>query len=239
MKKLDKIYEGKAKIMYLTTDPNLLIQYFKDDATAFDGQKKGQIVNKGILNNQISSHLFERLEAQGISTHFVSRLSDREMLVKKLDIIPVELIVRNVVAGSLAKRMGLAEGTPLKERVLELYYKNDALHDPMLNEYHIRTFGLAADEELAQMLEMADRVNKILKEIFARVGIRLIDFKLEFGRHQGDILLGDEITPDGCRLWEVGTDEKMDKDRFRRDLGRVEEAYQEVARRLLNRAESD
>ncbi len=238
MKKLDKIYEGKAKIMYRTTDPDLLIQYFKDDATAFDGQKKGQIVNKGILNNQISSHLFERLEGQGISTHFVSRLSDREMLVKKLDIIPVELIVRNVVAGSLAKRMGLAEGTPLKERVLEFYYKDDALHDPMINEYHIRTFGLAADQELAQMVEMADRVNNILKDLFAQVGIRLIDFKLEFGRHQGDILLGDEITPDGCRLWEVGTDEKLDKDRFRRDLGRVEEAYQEVARRLLNRAES-
>lgn len=234
MEKLAKIYEGKAKVLYSTADPDLIIQYFKDDATAFDGQKKGQIVNKGILNNQLSSNLFERLESEGISTHFVRRLSEREMLVKKLDIIPVELVVRNVVAGSLAKRLGLAEGTRIKERVLEFYYKNDALHDPMLNEYHIRTFGMAADEELAQMVATADRVNDILKELFAKVGIRLIDFKLEFGRHRGDILLGDEITPDGCRLWQVGTDEKLDKDRFRRDLGRVEEAYQEVARRILS-----
>jgi phosphoribosylaminoimidazole-succinocarboxamide synthase len=234
VEKLAKIYEGKAKVLYSTADPDLIIQYFKDDATAFDGQKKGQIVNKGILNNQLSSNLFERLESEGISTHFVRRLSEREMLVKKLDIIPVELVVRNVVAGSLAKRLGLAEGTRIKERVLEFYYKNDALHDPMLNEYHIRTFGMAADEELAQMVATADRVNDILKELFAKVGIRLIDFKLEFGRHRGDILLGDEITPDGCRLWQVGTDEKLDKDRFRRDLGRVEEAYQEVARRILS-----
>src|SRR3972149_2035315 len=175
--------------MYSTSDPKLLIQYFKDDATAFGGQKKGQIVDKGILNNQISSRIFEQLEAEGIPTHFVKRLSDREMLVKKLAIIPVELVIRNVVAGSLAKRLGLAEGTGMKERVLEFYYKNDALHDPMLNEYHIRTFGMAADDELAQMVKMADRVNNILKELFNKVGIRLIDFKLEFGRYQGEVLL--------------------------------------------------
>ncbi len=233
MEKMEKIYEGKAKVLYATSDPDLLIQYFKDEATAFDGKKKGIIEHKGILNNKISSRLFRYLDERGIKSHFVEMLSDREMLVKKLKIIPIEVVVRNIAAGSLSKRLGVEEGTPLKETVLELYYKSDPLGDPMINHYHVRAFGLATAGQLAGMEETALKVNKILSEFFDERGIILVDYKLEFGVHKGTVLLGDEITPDGCRLWDKETREKMDKDRFRRDLGRVEEAYQEVLRKVM------
>ncbi|MBI5235051.1 MAG: phosphoribosylaminoimidazolesuccinocarboxamide synthase [Deltaproteobacteria bacterium] len=234
MKKIEKLYEGKAKVLYTTEDENLLIQYFKDEATAFDGKKKGIIENKGILNNSISSHLFRRLEAQGIKTHFVDMPGEREMLVKKLRIIPIEVVVRNVVAGSLAKRMGLEEGTPLKETIIEFYYKSDPLGDPMINAYHIKAFGLATLDELKEMETSALKVNRFLTEFFDSVGITLVDFKLEYGVHKGEILLGDEITPDGCRLWDKQTKEKLDKDRFRRDLGQVSEAYELVLKKIMD-----
>lgn len=233
MQRLEKLYEGKAKVLYSTDNPDVLVQYFKDEATAFDGKKKGIIPEKGILNNKISSRIFRYLEEKGVKTHFVEMLSDREMAVKKLRIIPIEVVVRNVCAGSLSKRMGVDEGTPLKETIVELYYKSDALGDPMINEYHIRAFGLAQRAELAQMEEQALRINKIISEFFDERGIMLVDFKLEFGVHKGEVLLGDEITPDGCRLWDKSTHEKMDKDRFRRDLGKVEDAYQEVLRKVM------
>ena len=233
MKQLKKIYEGKAKILYATDSPDLLIQYFKDEATAFDGKKKGIIQEKGILNNKISSRLFQYLEDKGIPTHFVERPSDREMVVKKLEIIPIEVVVRNIVAGSLAKRMGVEEGMSLKKTILEFYYKSDPLGDPMINDYHIEAFGLARKFEVDILKEMAIEINGYLSKFFDERGIILVDFKLEFGRHKGQILLGDEITPDGCRLWDKETNEKMDKDRFRRDLGKIEEAYQEVCRRAL------
>ena len=233
MKQLKKIYEGKAKILYATDSPDLLIQYFKDEATAFDGKKKGIIQEKGILNNKISSRLFQYLEDKGIPTHFVERPSDREMVVKKLEIIPIEVVVRNIVAGSLAKRMGVEEGMSLKKTILEFYYKSDPLGDPMINDYHIEAFGLARKFEVDILKEMAIEINGYLSKFFDEKGIILVDFKLEFGRHKGQILLGDEITPDGCRLWDKETNEKMDKDRFRRDLGKIEEAYQEVCRKVL------
>lgn len=233
MKKLEKLYEGKAKVLYSTEDPNLLIQYFKDEATAFDGKKKGIIPEKGVLNNKISSRIFKYLEERGIKTHFVDMPSDREMVVKKLRIIPIEVVVRNIAAGSLSKRMGVEEGTPLKETIIELYYKSDALGDPMINEYHVKAFGLAEQDELRRIEVSALKVNKFLSEFFDERGIILVDFKLEYGIHKGEILLGDEITPDGCRLWDKQTHEKMDKDRFRRDLGKVEEAYQEVLRKVM------
>jgi len=234
MRRTRKIYEGKAKVMYETDDPDLLIQYFKDDATAFDGQKQGTIANKGVLNNAISSRLFALLETRGVRTHFVEKLSDREMLVKRLEIVPVEVVMRNVVAGGLAKRMGMEEGGALKEAILEYYYKKDELHDPMVNDYHIMAFGWATAEELATMRDTAFRVNGMLSSFLLERGIRLVDFKLEFGRHHGMLLVGDEISPDGCRLWDVATNEKLDKDRFRRDLGRIEEAYHEVHRRIFS-----
>ncbi|MDP2681734.1 MAG: phosphoribosylaminoimidazolesuccinocarboxamide synthase [Deltaproteobacteria bacterium] len=233
MKQLEKLYEGKAKILYATDSPDLLIQYFKDEATAFDGKKKGIIQEKGILNNKISSRLFQYLEDKGIPTHFVERPSDREMVVKKLEIIPIEVVVRNIVAGSLAKRMGVEEGMFLKKTILEFYYKSDPLGDPMINDYHIEAFGLARKFEVDILKEMAIEINGYLSNFFDERGIILVDFKLEFGRHKGQILLGDEITPDGCRLWDKETKEKMDKDRFRRDLGKTEEAYQEVCRKVL------
>lgn len=233
MKKLEKLYEGKAKIIYATDDPDLYIQHFKDEATAFDGKKKGVIPHKGILNNKISSRIFGYLEDKGIKTHFVDRPSDRDMVVKKLEIIPVEVVVRNVAAGSLAKRMGLVEGAPLAETIVELYYKSDELGDPMINEYHARAFGLATPAQLGVMEEEALKVNTILVEFFKTRGLILVDFKLEFGTHRGEVLLGDEITPDGCRLWDLATREKMDKDRFRRDLGGVEEAYEEVLVKVM------
>lgn len=232
MERRAKIYEGKAKILYETDDPDLLIQYFKDDATAFNAQKRGTIVGKGVMNNRISAALLTHLAEHGVPTHFVKTLSDREMLVKRLQIIKIEVVVRNIVAGSLAKRLGLPEGQALAEPVLEFFYKDDALGDPMINDYHIRMLQLATGAEMEAIMDGAFRVNELLTEYFDRRGILLVDFKLEFGRYRGQVLLGDEITPDGCRLWDKETREKLDKDRFRRDLGGVEEAYAEVLRRV-------
>ncbi|MFQ5656977.1 MAG: phosphoribosylaminoimidazolesuccinocarboxamide synthase [Candidatus Methylomirabilales bacterium] len=234
MERRTKIYEGKAKILYETDDPDLVIQYFKDDATAFNAQKRGIIEHKGVYNNRISSVLFEYLKQQRVRTHFVKQLSDREMLVKRLEIINIEVVVRNVVAGSLSKRLGLEEGIPLKEPVLEFFYKNDPLGDPMINDDHIRLLDLARPHEVRAIEKRALLVNDLLRKFLDERDIILVDFKLEFGRHHGQLLLGDEITPDGCRLWDKRTLEKMDKDRFRRDLGQVEEAYQEVYRRICS-----
>jgi len=228
MKRQEKIYEGKAKILYTTEDPDLVIQYFKDDATAFDGVKKGTIVDKGVINNQVSSKIFQYLEANGVKTHFVEQLSDREMLVRKLKIIPVEVVLRNMAAGSICKRLGIEEGKRLDPPTLEFFYKSDELHDPMINDSHIKTFGWATDAEVAFLKSTGSKVNGLMVEFFKQRGIRLVDFKLEFGRHKGEVLLGDEISPDGCRLWNMETGEKMDKDRFRFSLGSVEEKYREV-----------
>lgn len=232
MKKGEAFYEGKAKILYATDDPDLIIQYFKDDATAFNAQKRGTIQGKGVMNNRISEVLFEFLEAEGVPTHFIRRLNDREMLVRRLEIIPVEVIVRNVIAGSLAKRLGLEEGGSLSGPVLEHCYKSDPLGDPMINEYHIRALGWASDGEVRGIEAISLRINDLLKGFFDHRNLILVDFKLEFGRHHGKLYLGDEICPDTCRLWEKDSLEKLDKDRFRRDLGKVEDAYQEVCRRV-------
>lgn len=232
MERGTKIYEGKAKILYETDNPDLVIQYFKDEATAFDAKKRGIIEQKGIYNNRISSVLFEYLRQNGVRTHFVQQLSDREMLVKRLEIIKIEVVVRNMSAGSLSKRLGLDEGNPLKEPILEFFYKEDALGDPLINDDHIRLLELATSQEMRAIRKRALLVNDLLRVFLDRRDLILVDFKLEFGRHHGQLLLGDEITPDGCRLWDKQTLEKMDKDRFRRDLGKVEEAYQEVYRRI-------
>lgn len=226
-------YEGKAKRVYATDDSDKYIVEFKDDATAFDGKKKGTIHDKGVLNNRISAHFFEMLEKQGIPTHFEKLLSDREMLVKAVEIIPVEVIVRNIAAGSLAKRLGLEEGTPMKRPVLEFCYKSDELGDPMINHYHIYALGLASEEEMKVIEDIALKVNSILVEYLKPRNIELVDFKLEFGRYKGRVILADEISPDTCRFWDADTREKLDKDRFRRDLGNVEEAYREVLKRLI------
>ncbi|HEV8457775.1 MAG TPA: phosphoribosylaminoimidazolesuccinocarboxamide synthase [Methylomirabilota bacterium] len=238
MEQREKLYEGKAKIVYSTDKPGLIIQYFKDDATAFNALKRGTIVGKGVINNRMSSVLFTLLGKRGVPTHFVQTLSDREMLCRRLDIIKVETIVRNVVAGSLAKRTGLEEGTAIKQPVLELYYKSDPLGDPMINDDHVRMLKLGTPKELAWMRRMALKINGVLKPYLARKGLILVDFKLEFGRSGGRLYLGDEISPDTCRLWDARTKEKLDKDRFRRDLGGVEEAYQEVYRRVVAGAAS-
>lgn len=232
MEKQAFLYEGKAKKIYATSDPDLVVVEYKDDATAFNGLKKGQIDNKGVLNNQIASFFFEMLAQKGIESHFVRQLSEREMLVKKLEIIKVEVVARNIAAGSLAKRLGLEEGTSLQRPVLEFYYKDDALNDPMINEYHIYAMGIAAPEQVEAMSEAALKINEILSAYMKERGILLVDFKLEFGLFHGRVLLGDEISPDTCRFWDAQTKEKLDKDRFRRDLGGVEEAYQEILRRL-------
>jgi len=232
MQKLDKIYEGKAKILYTTEDPALLIQYFKDDATAYNAQKRGVIDQKGIMNNGIATKIFEHLNRQGIESHFVEHLNDREMLVKRVEIVPLEIIVRNRAAGSMCRLLGLAEGANLACPTLEFCYKNDSLGDPQVNEYHIRALNFATDEEMQKIKTLAFRINDVLKKFFLDLKIELIDFKLEFGRIKKTIILADEISPDTCRLWEVGTGTKLDKDRFRRDLGNVEEAYQEVLRRV-------
>ena len=231
-----QIYEGKAKILYEGPEPGTLIQYFKDDATAFNAQKKGTINGKGVLNNRISEHVFTLLNHIGVPTHFIRRLNMREQLIRQVEIVPIEVVVRNVVAGSLAKRLGMEEGQQLPRTIVEYYYKDDALGDPMVTDEHILAFGWAAQDELHEMADMAIRVNDFLSGLFAGVGIRLVDFKLEFGRIWDNdfsrIILADEISPDGCRLWDMTTNEKLDKDRFRRDLGGEVEAYQEVARRL-------
>ncbi len=232
MEKTNKLYEGKAKIVHETPDHDLLVVEYKDSATAFNGAKKGTIHNKGIYNNRMSAVFFEYLEGRGLKTHYVKTLNDREMLVKRLRILPIEVVVRNVAAGSLAKRLGLDEGTPLRSTVLELYYKNDALGDPLINEYHIKAVGLAEPDQVREVERQALAVNEYLGEFLSPRGIDLIDFKLEFGLHHGQVLLGDEISPDTCRFWDRTTKEKLDKDRFRRDLGGVEEAYQEVLKRI-------
>ena len=230
----EKLYEGKAKIVYETSQPGRIIQYFKDDATAFNALKKGTILGKGVINNRMSAALFAMLERAGVPTHYLETLSDREMLCRRLDIIKIETIVRNIVAGSLAKRTGLEEGTPIKQPIVELYYKSDPLGDPMLNDDHVRMMRLATPAELAWMKRMALRVNTVLKPHLARRGLLLVDFKLEFGRHGRTLYLGDEISPDTCRLWDSRSKERLDKDRFRRDMGGVEEAYAEVYRRLVS-----
>ena len=226
------LYEGKAKKVFLTSDPDRLIQFFKDDATAFNAKKRGTIKDKGILNNKISEHLFRLLETQGIPTHFISRLDERSMLIKKLKMIPLEVVVRNRAAGSLVKRLGLIKGEPLSPPLLELYYKNDALGDPLINEDHVRMMGLAKEDEIQVIKKYAHRINEILFPFFEQRGMILVDFKLEFGLKGGTVYLGDEICPDTCRFWDKETHESMDKDRFRRDLGKVEEAYLEVFRRI-------
>lgn len=229
----DRIYEGKAKIVYATNRSDLYVQYFKDDATAFNGEKRGVIQEKGVWNNGISCLLFQYLSERGVKTHFERKLSPREMLVQRCSIFPIEVVVRNIVAGSLWKRTGKPEGTVLPEPVLEFYYKSDELGDPMLNEDHIRVFGLVSSGELKKIREEALRINGILKPFFKERKILLVDFKLEFGTTmKGELVLADEISPDTCRFWDADTLEKLDKDRFRRDLGKLEETYQEMADRL-------
>ncbi len=231
-----RIYEGKAKVLYEGPEPGTLVQHFKDDATAFNNQKKGTITGKGVLNNRISEYLMVRLAEIGVPTHFVRRLNMREQLIREVEIIPVEVVVRNVAAGSFSKRFGVEEGTPLPRSIVEFYLKNDELGDPMICEEHITSFGWATTQDIDDMMQMSLRINDFLSGLFRGVGLRLVDFKVEFGRLWEDehmhIVLADEISPDSCRLWDIDTDEKLDKDRFRRDLGGVEEAYQEVARRL-------
>ncbi|MEX2145932.1 MAG: phosphoribosylaminoimidazolesuccinocarboxamide synthase [Candidatus Rokuibacteriota bacterium] len=227
------MYEGKAKIVYATSKPGVVVQYFKDDATAFNALKRGTIVGKGVVNNRMSAALFTLLERARIPTHYLGTRSDREMLCRRLDIIKIETIVRNVVAGSLAKRTGLDEGTAIRQPIVELYYKSDPLGDPMINDDHVAMMKLAKPAELAWMKRMALKINAVLKPHMLRRGLLLVDFKLEFGRAGGTLYLGDEISPDTCRLWDSRSREKLDKDRFRRDLGGVEEAYQEVYRRLV------
>ncbi|MCX5779861.1 MAG: phosphoribosylaminoimidazolesuccinocarboxamide synthase [Firmicutes bacterium] len=226
------LYEGKAKQIYSTDNPQEVLIKYKDEATAFDGAKKGIIHNKGIVNNKVSNLLFGLLEKQGIETHLIRQIDERNVLVKHLQIIPVEVVVRNIIAGSLAKRLGQEEGIPLAAAIIELYYKDDELHDPMINEYHARVMGWATDQQLQEMHTQALRINEILKDFFDRIGIILVDFKLEFGIYEGRVILGDEISPDTCRLWDKESLEKLDKDRFRRDLGKEEEAYQEVVQRI-------
>ncbi len=234
MKKTEQLYEGKAKKVYATDDPNLVIVDYKDDATAFNGLKKGTIEGKGVINNRVTNHLMKLLEEKGIPTHLVEQLSDRETVVRRVQIVPIEVIVRNIAAGSLSKRLGLPEGQKLNSTVLELCYKDDALGDPMINDYHVYAMGLATKEELEQISAYSFKVNEILGAYLHDLGIELIDFKLEFGRtNDGTIVLADEISPDTCRFWDSKTGEKLDKDRFRRDLGNVEGAYKEILKRLL------
>ena len=232
MKKLDLLYEGKAKKVYTTEDPDVLIVDYKDDATAFNGQKKGTIVGKGVINNKMSNRVFQLLEKKGVPTHYIEELSDRETAVKKVEIVPLEVIVRNVAAGSFSKRLGVEEGTVLKAPTLEFSYKNDELGDPLINDYFAIALDLATREEIDIITKYAFQVNEVYKEYFANAGIELIDFKIEFGRYKGQIILADETSPDTCRLWDINTHEKLDKDRFRRYLGNVEEAYNEVFKRL-------
>jgi len=227
------LYEGKAKKLFETSDPDLVIQYFKDDATAFNAQKRGTIEGKGIVNNKMSARLFALLEEASIPTHFVKQLSDREMLVKRLKILPVEVVVRNIIAGSLAKKLGIEEGKIAPFPIVEFYYKSDALGDPMIIENHILALGLATEVEIQTMKDYALMINNVLKKFFDERDIILVDFKLEFGLYNGKVLLGDEIAPDTCRLWDKKTMEKLDKDRFRRDLGKVEDAYHEVLKRVM------
>lgn len=233
MKKLEQIYEGKAKKVFATDDPKIVIVDYKDDATAFNGLKKGTITGKGVVNNKVSNHFFRLLEQNGIPTHYVEQLSDRETAVRRVEILPVEVIVRNRAAGSFSKRMGIPEGTGLACAILEYSYKNDALGDPFINSYYIRALNLATDAEMEQVKDYSFRINDILRAYLSKLGIELIDFKLEFGRSDGRVILADEISPDTCRFWDQATGKKLDKDRFRQDLGEVEEAYREIILRLM------
>ena len=232
MEKREQLYEGKAKKVFATDDPDVVIVSYKDDATAFNGVKKGTIVGKGVINNRMSNLVFRKFEAAGIPTHFIEELNDRETAVKKVDIVPLEVIIRNVAAGSFSKRMGVEEGTALLCPILEFSYKNDDLGDPFINDDYALALGLATKEEIDAIRSYTLKVNEIMKEYFLNAGMKLIDFKIEFGRYHGQIILADEVSPDTCRLWDVNTNEKLDKDRFRRDLGNVEEAYNEVFHRL-------
>ena len=233
MEKKEMLYEGKAKKVFKTDDEELYIVDYKDDATAFNGLKKGQIAGKGVVNNKMSNFLMQIMEKNGVPTHFVEELSDRETLVKKVSIVPLEVIIRNIAAGSFSKRLGVEEGSPLKTTILEYCYKDDELGDPLINDYHALALGIATKEELDTISEMTFKVNEILKAYFKSINIELVDFKIEFGRtSDGKIILADEISPDTCRLWDADTHEKLDKDRFRRDLGNVEDAYNEVFKRL-------
>ncbi len=234
MEKAAQLYEGKAKKVFATADPNYVIVSYKDDATALDGLKKGSIAGKGAINNRMTNFLMQLLEKQGVPTHFVRELNDRETVVKKVSIVPLEVIVRNISAGHFAQRYGVKEGIVFAEPTVEFSYKNDDLHDPLLNDSHALALGLATKEEIAQIKAMALKVNETLKAYFASIGVKLVDFKLEFGRlSDGSLVLADEISPDTCRFWDAKTNEKLDKDRFRRDMGGVEDAYQEMMRRVL------
>ena len=234
MKKCEMLYEGKAKKVYTTEDPELYIVDYKDDATAFNGLKKGTISGKGVINNRVTNHLMKMLEGKGIPTHFVEELSDRETVVKKVTIVPLEVIVRNIAAGSMSKRLGIEEGTVLPTTVLEYSYKNDDLGDPLINDYHALAMQLCTREELDQIASYAFKINEILKAFFKEINVDLVDFKLEFGKlSDGTIVLADEISPDTCRFWDATTHEKLDKDRFRRDMENVDEGYHEIMKRLL------
>ena len=236
MEKKEQLYEGKAKKVFATDDPNLVIVSYKDDATAFNGEKKGTIAGKGAINNVMSNHMFQLLEQQGVPTHFVEQLSDRETVVKKVSIVPLEVIVRNISAGSFAKRYGVKEGIVFDEPTFELSYKNDDLGDPLMNEYHAIALGLATREEIELIKSMTFKINEVMKQYFDTLNVTLVDFKLEFGKTaDGTIVLADEISPDTCRLWDKTTGEKLDKDRFRRDMGGVEEAYQEIMKRVMSK----
>ena len=236
MEKKEQLYEGKAKKVFATDDANLVIVDYKDDATAFNGEKKGTIAGKGVINNVMSNHMFQLLEQQGVPTHFVEQLSDRETVVKKVSIVQLEVIIRNIAAGSFAKRYGVNEGIVFDEPTIEFSYKNDDLGDPLMNAYHAIALKLATREEIEQIKSMAFKVNEVMKQYFDTLNVTLVDFKLEFGKTaDGTIVLADEISPDTCRLWDKTTGEKLDKDRFRRDLGGVEEAYQEIMKRVMSK----
>lgn len=232
MEKKELLYEGKAKKVYKTDNEDLLIVDYKDDATAFNGLKKGTIMGKGVINNKMSNFLFDMLEKNGIPTHFIEEIDDRQTVVKKVDIVPLEVIIRNVAAGSFSKRFGVEEGRKLSTTVLEFCYKNDELGDPMINLTHIYALEIATEQEIQTISELTYKINDLLKQYFKTIDIELIDFKLEFGKYKDSIILADEISPDTCRLWDINTKDKLDKDRFRRDLGNVESAYEEVAKRM-------
>lgn len=231
--KTEQLYEGKAKKVYATNDPDLVIVDYKDDATAFNGEKKGTIAGKGVINNKMTNYMFKLLEKEGVPTHLVEEISDRETIVKKVEIVPLEVIVRNVAAGSFSKKLGIAEGTPLKQPTLEFSYKNDDLGDPFINKYYALGLDLATEKEIEDITKYAFKVNEFMLGFFKNIGIDLIDFKIEFGRFHNQIILADEISPDTCRFWDSKTHEKLDKDRFRRDMGGVEEAYQEMIKRVM------
>ena len=231
--KTEQLYEGKAKKVFATNNPDYVIVDYKDDATAFNGEKKGTITGKGVINNKMTNYMFKLLENEGVPTHLVEEISDRETIVKKVEIVPLEVIVRNVAAGSFSKKLGIAEGTKLKQPTLEFSYKNDDLGDPFINKYYALGLDLATEEEIADITKYAFKVNEFMLGFFKKMNIDLIDFKIEFGRFHGKIILADEISPDTCRFWDSTTHEKLDKDRFRRDMGGVEEAYQEIMKRLM------